>query len=117
MHANRWILDRFLITYGPICKFVAEVAYFVDLRVAFLLPGSFLTLQLSTIKPVLEKAGKAVMYLGHNTPLWCPAPLSEGGFTPSEQPPRDLNISQPQFAQVVSFKAKISPLVFSAKHL
>lgn len=76
----------------------------------------FSSLQLSTIKPVLEKAGKAVAYL-------CRVPLSQHARLVSQHPfvkgdslwqaTRDLDDSQPQFAEVVSFENKGFPPGFS----
>lgn len=68
MHANTWILDHLLIAYGPICKFVAEVAYFVDFGGCFSVSRHFFSsFQLSIIKPALEKGEDPASSLCHNT--------------------------------------------------
>lgn len=105
MHANKRIPDRLLITYGPICKFVAEVTYFVDFGDCFSASRRFL--HLSSYQP-LHQPWKGRQ--GSLVPLsQCARLLSQHPLTRAAT--QHLDDSQTQFAEVASFKNKYFPPV------
>lgn len=110
MHANTWILDHLLITYVPICKFVAGVAYFVDLGgggSTFLFPGIFFTSPVINHESSSGKRRKHSPWPQHVSSVT--TPLHKGRFSGAANLRAALNHS---FVKMFPLKTKVFPPLF-----
>lgn len=112
MHANTWILDHLLIAYGPICKFVAEVAYFVDFGGCFSVSRHFFHLSsYQSLSQLWKKEKTQPRPFATTRVSSITTPLHKCRFSGTANPRAALNHI---FVKMFHLKTKIFPLVFLA---
>lgn len=109
MHANTWILDHLLIAYGPICKFVAEVAYFVDFGGCFSVSRHFFHLSsYQSLSQLWKKEKTQPRPFATTRVSSITTPLHKCRFSGTANPRAALNHT---FVKMFHLKTKIFPLV------